>query len=174
MVRAELGTLDGDKSLNVTVLNSTSLSSTKRALWLARTTSEMGEKLRAGLPELIAGARSGGAKVRVFVVDVIGTEGGEAPVQEDQGPGVLAPVGGVVVGVGVLALAVAGAAEFVVAGINADLDKSGGEQLSQLAAKDAIDARGGWALAGQIGWIAGGVAVVAGGALLGVGLMGAE
>lgn len=177
VVRSELGSLEGDRTLNVTVLNTNKLGATRRALWQASSTSGLGEKARAELPGLIGAARSTPRGVRIFVVDVVTVEGDGRAV--DAGPSTSTtpwqvPVGGTVVGVGVLGLGVATVAEVMVLGLNGDLDKTGAEEIDQPAAAATLAMRGQWALAGQVGWIVGGAGVVVGGAMLALGLMGGE
>jgi hypothetical protein len=175
VVRSELGSLEGDRTLNVTVLNTNRLGATRRALWQASSTSGLGEKARAELPGLIGAARSTPGAVRIFVVDVVTVEGdGRAVEGGPSGTPWQVPVGGTVVGVGVLGLGVATVAEVMVLGMNGELAKTGAEALDQPTASSTAASRGTWALAGQVGWIVGGAGVVVGGAVLALGLMGGE
>lgn len=174
VVRGELGSLEGDRTLNVTVLNTNRLGATRRALWQSSSTSGLGDKARAELPGLITAARTGPGTIRIFVVDVVTVEGDARAAVPAAGTPWQVPVGGAVVGVGVLGLGVATVAEVMVLGLNGDLDKTGADELDQPAAAAALATRGQWALAGQVGWIVGGAGVVVGGAVLALGLMGGE
>lgn len=174
VVRGELGSLEGDRTLNVTVLNTGRLGATRRALLQAASTSALGERARAEVPALIGAARSGPGAVRIFVVDVVTVETDGRDAVPAAGTPWQVPVGGTILGVGVLGLGLAGVAELAVLGIHGSLDAAGAEELDQPAAATALATRGQWALAGQVGWIVGGVAVVGGGAVLASGLMGGE
>lgn len=173
VVRGELGTLDGARTLTVTVLNTKDLGATRRALWQGETVTVLGEQARAALPDLIAAARtSSGSQTRIFVVDVHDASGGGASAVRAEGTPWQRPVGGVLVGVGVAGLAVGGVAEVMVQSIQGALEKEGADRLDQPAAVEALATRGQWALAGQVGWVVGAVAVVGGGVVLATTLAG--
>jgi hypothetical protein len=174
VVRSELGSLEGDRTLNITVLNTGRLGATRRALLRAASTSALGERVRAELPGLIGAARSGPGAVRIFVVDVVTVEADghdAAPAAATPWP---VPVGGTILVVGVLGLAVAGVAEVIVLGANGELAQTGGAALDQPTAASTASSRDQWALAGQVGWIVGGVGVVVGSAVVALGLRGGE
>lgn len=174
VVRGELGTLDGERTLTVTVLNTKDLGATRRALWQGATVTALGEQARAALPDLIAAARtSSGSQTRIFVVDVHDAGvAGAAAVDRAGGTPWQRPLGGALVGVGVAGLAVGGVAEFMVQSIQGELEKEGADRLDQPAAVEALATRGQWALAGQVGWVVGAVAVVGGGVVLATTLAG--
>jgi hypothetical protein len=184
VVRGELGSLEGRRTLNVTVLNTTKLGATRRALWQASSASALGEEARVALPGLIGAARTGRGTVRIYVVDVVSAEGVPPPPTSStsgaspSSPGAempwVVPVGGTLVGVGVLGLGIAGLAEVVVQGLNDDLQQTGSAALDQPAAAAALSSRGGWAAAGQVAWFVGGIGVATGGAVLALGLLGGE
>lgn len=176
LVRAELSDLEGQRALNVTVLSTKRLASTQRALWQSSTLTGLGDKVREGLPPLIAAARAGDTTVRIFVADVDAANvdaasNRDAPAPTEANTPWQVPVGGGLLGVGVVSLGVAAVCEVVVLGINGALDADGADRLSQQAATTELTARGQWATAGQVAWAVGGVAAVVGGGVLVVGLM---
>lgn len=177
VVRGELDTLDGQRTLTMTVMNTKRLGGTQRALLQADSVSGLGDKARAELPRLLSLARSStDGAMRVYVLDVRAVGGrvndsadtaDHANTVDDGGgwPWQWA-VGGGLLGVGVLGVALGVTGEVLTSSWQGDLDKTGAERLDQPAAAALYASRDRAALAGQVGWIVGGVGVVVGSGIL--------
>ena len=179
IVRTELGLIDDQRSLSISVLNSTNLTVTARSVVRGRTIGALGDEVARVLPGLVTkvrGASAAPTTTRIFVTDTERT-GGEAPsgatvasgAQPSGGEFNLALTSGVVtVVVGALALGVAGYSELQVA---ADQTILADPSLTRSAAQQSLDHRDEQATIAKVAWIVGGALVVVGGVLMGVGMI---
>jgi len=179
IVRGELGSIDNERSLSLSVLNSADLTSTARAVVRGRTIGDLGNEVARVLPGLVQKVRPAGEKAtRLFVTDVERVDGGTVVAGGGVSAGVVdRPVswavvtGGVAVGVGALGLATAVVSELQVQALQDQIAARDVDVLTPKQAQQALEDRDSWAFVGQVAWIAGGALAVAGGALLVVGLM---
>ena len=179
IVRGELGSIDNERALSLSVLNSADLTSTARAVVRGRTIGDLGNEVARVLPGLVQKVRPAGEKAtRLFVTDVERVDGGAIVAATDASAATVGkPVswavvtGGVVAGVGVLGLATAVVSELQVASLQEQIAARNNDVLTPKGAVAANDERDSWARVGQVAWIAGGALVVAGGVLVVVGMM---
>ncbi len=178
IVRGELGSIDNEPSLSLSVLNSADLTATARAVVRGRSIGELGNEVARVLPGLVMKVRpKNQANTRLFVTDVERVGGTAvdvvAPVSAagGGGPSWALVTGGIVGGVGVLGLGVAVVSELQVQALQQQIQAGGDDVLSVKAAVRANDDRETWARVGQVTWLVGGGLVVVGGALLVMGVM---
>lgn len=176
IVRGELGVVDDQRSLTLSVLNGSDLSTTARAFVRGRTLSALGDEAARVLPGLIVKVKStttSGKSTRVFVTDVVRTTiaGPHEPIVTDNTPvNWPLPLGVVTAAVGVVGLGAAGFTEWQLQRAKEALAATGDDRLTPAA---AVAKQGEIATASTIGkvlWIAGAGLAVVGGVLIFVGV----